>query len=490
MSTAIFFAACIAACRGLMPPLTTCRRRVVVGASRVLVCGPTRGENGQTVSDAVASALRNVEVYRWSGQGRPTTCDAAVLCCDGDESSTLEAQLAMIIESNAGSAPASVVVVAPVEKAPHDEAPSFQSWLFPAPRQATARDVAATASAAGASRVAVVRHGPLFGGDYDEPAFVEGLVRMPTLADDFGRRSARLVPGRQGGEFSTRRGTVGRAAAETVARSFEGRVEFDVRSVLGSELSDDEWRGAVDEAIEDSDLRCAFRANTTNRPGVDFDSLTDWISEGFGPLIYRMPCTRVDEGPRPIAFIRPENETNDELVKMLFWEDIDNKLEILRVGELNFTYDGTLFSAIRDRDDALIGEVEIIDAMADSFNKRFPLELPVVAEPVVAEEQVAAPARDDEPQLAVNATPADAITLSAPVVEEEAPVVSAPSAEGTPVVSAPSAEEIPVAPTTTPSKKPVVKKKKPSKVRRASVSPRTKPPPLKKASDAADDLDS
>ena len=153
---------------------------------RVAVVGPA----GDTVADAVAVRLNDADVTRCINENAGYV-DAAVVCADGGEE-----KLSTLAERCAGAR--SIVLVAPAGAADEDEGFSLPNPLKLLDGAAETNDVDEVAERCrnGGARVAVVRHGPLFGAgarDADVVAFSQGLRRAPTLVDDFGRRGARVV---------------------------------------------------------------------------------------------------------------------------------------------------------------------------------------------------------------------------------------------------------------------------------------------------------
>ena len=150
---------------------------------RVAVVGPA----GDTVADAVAVRLNDADVTRCINENAGYV-DAAVVCADGGEE-----KLSTLAERCAGAR--SIVLVAPAGAADDDEGFSLPNPLKLLDGAAETNDVEEVAERCrnGGARVAVVRHGPLFGAgarDADVVAFSQGLRRAPTLVDDFGRASA------------------------------------------------------------------------------------------------------------------------------------------------------------------------------------------------------------------------------------------------------------------------------------------------------------
>lgn len=367
----------------------------------VLVCGPKQSAaGGLTVSEYVASSLREAEVVRWEKPSTPvpavaSSCEAAVVCVDGWEEVSLEEALDAAL---AVARPDWVVVVAGDEE---DKTPG--GWFGRESSSSSASEVAAKASSAGASRVALVRHGELFGGDA-APAFVDGLKMVPTLSDEYGRRGARLSPARgAGSRASTRRATVGRVVAETLAGLAPGRADLDVRSAAGPEPNEAEWRTAVAEALAASDPRCAFRTSLGRR-NCDPKRLGDWLLDTWGPLALRkLKAAYATKGARPVAF----DKTNDALAS-LRWEDFDGA-QVSTVASLVFQVDEDLFLVSRrgGSDQALPGEVELMDSLADAFIQAFPVlqeeefeeEMPSAEDTTVdVEEEVADEVEEPRPK--------------------------------------------------------------------------------------------
>lgn len=367
-----------------------------LGLRSVVVCGPKLSASGDlTVSEFVTWSLRasGVDVVRWDGSeassGGLPTCDAAVLCSDGVESL---GKLYETFSSSKGGTPNSVVLVA------GEQPPQSGVWPFVKP-PAGIEDLASRASASGAKRVAVVRHGPLFGGQNDEPALTNGLRRTPELSDDQGRRAARLSPSRRGEfpEAPARRATVGRVAAEALELMVDGAVDFEVRSAVGPEPSDNEWRVTVAEALEASDPRCALRISIKRRE-IEPVALQDWILATWGPLALRGIKAKYSvKGARPVAFSKPE----DERLATLRWEDFDGT-DVFTVGTLDFSLDTdrAILVVTRTGDLPLPGELDLMDALADAFPQRFPIQdddkeiapppppLPLASEAGIPQDQV------------------------------------------------------------------------------------------------------
>ena len=120
---------------------------------RVAVVGPA----GDTVADAVAVRLNDADVMRCT-DGSAGYVDAAVVCADGGEE-----KLSALAERCAGAR--AIVLVAPAGSADEDEGfalPNPLKLLDGAAETNDVEEVAERCRNAG-SRVAVVRHGPLFG---------------------------------------------------------------------------------------------------------------------------------------------------------------------------------------------------------------------------------------------------------------------------------------------------------------------------------------
>lgn len=341
-----------------------------LGLRSVVVCGPKQSASGGlAVSEFVTWSLRasGVDVVRWDGSeaslGGLPACDAAVLCSDGVESL---GKLYETFSSLKGATPNSLVFVA-------GEQPSQSGvWPFVKP-PAGVEEVASRASATGAKRVAIVRHGPLFGGLTEEPALTNGLRTMPELSDDQGRRAARLSPSRRGEfpEAPTRRATVGRVAAEALELMVDGAVDLEVRSAVGPEPSDEEWRTTVAEALEASDPRCASRISIKRRE-IEPKALQDWLLATWGPLALRGIKAKYSvKGARPVAFGKPD----DQRLATLRWEDFDGN-NVITVGTLDFSLDSdrALLVVTRTAELPLPGELDLMDSLADAFPQRFPIQ--------------------------------------------------------------------------------------------------------------------
>lgn len=386
----------------------------------VLVCGPARSSSGEvTVSELVASQLERNEVVRWDGEreiesSAASKCDAAVIC--GDGTSSLEQLVNGMLSARRGMAPSSVVLVLGDESSSSEKKGGLAALLEKEPMSAEA--LAGVAADAGAKRVAVVRHGPLFGGDSDAPAFLDGLKKAPELSADFARRAVRLAPWREdsSAQQPTRRATVARVAAETLCRLEEKMVDLEVKSALGPEPTEEEWRVCVTDALAASDPRCAFRLSTAKRD-VAPALLQDWILNTWGPLVLRGLSAKYSTvGARPVAF----DSKGDDVV--LRWEEFDGK-QVSTVGTLTFSLlrENDVFLVTRESDKPLPGEVQLVDSLADALPSQFPL---VVEEEEKDEETATVeagevPAAETEEEIA----PQDstAVESSPPEEEEEQP---------------------------------------------------------------------
>ena len=120
---------------------------------RVAVVGPA----GDTVADAVAVRSNDADVTRCI-DGQAGYVDAAVVCADGGEE-----KLSTLAERCAGAR--SIVLVAPAGAADEDDGFSLPNPLKLLDGAAETNDVDEVAERCrnAGSRVAVVRHGPLFG---------------------------------------------------------------------------------------------------------------------------------------------------------------------------------------------------------------------------------------------------------------------------------------------------------------------------------------
>ena len=120
---------------------------------RVAVVGPA----GDTVADAVAVRLNDADVTRCINENAGYV-DAAVVCADGGEE-----KLSALAERCAGAR--AIVLVAPAGAADEDDGFSLPNPLKLLDGAAETNDVEEVAERCrnGGARVAVVRHGPLFG---------------------------------------------------------------------------------------------------------------------------------------------------------------------------------------------------------------------------------------------------------------------------------------------------------------------------------------
>ena len=279
---------------------------------RVAVVGPA----GDTVADAVAVRLNDADVTRCVNENAGYV-DAAVVCADGGEE-----KLSTLAERCAGAR--NIVLVAPAGAADEDDGFSLPNPLKLLD-QADTNDVDEVAERCrnGGARVAVVRHGPLFGAgarDADVVAFSQGLRRAPTLVDDFGRRGARVVSvqqnedkqdqflssgtwlglgdmdaarsdvqareGKAEPQTPARRGAVADAAAATIRRfqDLPGSVEFEVRSGSGSTSpSPEEWDAMVLSVCRDASSPEAMNKQLLPTKVWDPAQLGDWLRTEWGP---------------------------------------------------------------------------------------------------------------------------------------------------------------------------------------------------------------
>jgi len=419
---------------------------------RVAVVGPA----GDTVADAVAVRLNDADVTRCI-DGQAGYVDAAVVCADGGEE-----KLSTLAERCAGAR--SIVLVAPAGSTDEDEGFSLPNPLKLLDQADTndVEEVAERCRNAG-SRVAVVRHGPLFGAgarDADVVAFSQGLRRAPTLVDDFGRRGARVVSvqqnedkqdqflssgtwlglgdmdaarsdvqareGKAEPQTPARRGAVADAAAATIRRfqDLPGQVEFEVRSGSGSTSpSPEEWDAMVLSVCRDASSPEAMNKQLLPTKVWDPAQLGDWLRTEWGPkALMSVDATLAIRGARPVAFEQPsvQAEASGQL-GALRWETLeDDGIKI--AGRLTFTVSDKVLRATRDGPRELSGEAELVDNLIDAvddFGRSRCADVQVQAMEAAVPEVFAA----QEAQLAAEAV---APVAEAPVVEPAEVTPAAP----------------------------------------------------------------
>ena len=414
---------------------------------RVAVVGPA----GDTVADAVAVRLNDADVTRCT-DGQAGYVDAAVVCADGGEE-----KLSALAERCAGAR--AIVLVAPAGAADEDEGFSLPNPLKLLDGAAETNDVDEVAERCrnGGARVAVVRHGPLFGAgarDADVVAFSQGLRRAPTLVDDFGRRGARVVSvqqnedkqdqflssgtwlglgdmdaarsdvqareGKAEPQTPARRGAVADAAAATIRRfqDLPGQVEFEVRSGSGATSpSSEEWDAMVLAVCRERSSPEAMSKQLLPTKVWDPAQLGDWLRTEWGPkALMSVDATLAIRGARPVAFEQPsvQAEASGQL-GALRWETLEDD-GIKVAGRLTFTVSDNVLRATRDGPRELSGEAELVDNLIDAvdeFGRSRCADKQVQAMEAAVPEVFAA----QEAQLAAEAV--------APVVE--APVAAAPA---------------------------------------------------------------
>ena len=365
---------------------------------RVAVVGPA----GDTVADAVAVRLNDADVTRCI-DGQAGYVDAAVVCADGGEE-----KLSALAERCAGAR--AIVLVAPAGAVDEDEGFSLPNPLKLLD-QADTNDVDEVAERCrnGGARVAVVRHGPLFGAgarDADVVAFSQGLRRAPTLVDDFGRRGARVVSvqqnedkqdqflssgtwlglgdmdaarsdvqareGKAEPQTPARRGAVADAAAATIRRfqDLPGQVEFEVRSGSGSTSpSPEEWDAMVLSVCRDASSPEAMNKQLLSTKVWDPSQLGDWLRTEWGPkALMSVDATLAIRGARPVAFEQPsvQAEASGQL-GALRWETLEDD-GIKVAGRLTFTVSDNVLRATRDGPRELSGEAELVDNLIDAVD--------------------------------------------------------------------------------------------------------------------------
>ena len=415
---------------------------------RVAVVGPA----GDTVADAVAVRLNDADVTRCIDENAGYV-DAAVVCADGGEE-----KLSTLAERCAGAR--SIVLVAPAGAADEDEGFSLPNPLKLLD-QADTNDVEEVAERCrnGGARVAVVRHGPLFGAgarDADVVAFSQGLRRAPTLVDDFGRRGARVVSvqqnedkqdqflssgtwlglgdmdaarsdvqareGKAEPQTPARRGAVADAAAATIRRfqDLPGSVEFEVRSGSGATSpSSEEWDAMVLAVCRERSSPEAMSKQLLPTKVWDPSQLGDWLRTEWGPkALMSVDATLAIRGARPVAFEQPsvQAEASGQL-GALRWETLEDD-GIKVAGRLTFTVSDNVLRATRDGPRELSGEAELVDNLIDAvddFGRSRCADVQVQAMEAAVPEVFAA----QEAQLAAEAV------VAAPVVEAPAEVAPA-----------------------------------------------------------------
>jgi hypothetical protein len=422
---------------------------------RVAVVGPA----GDTVADAVAVRLNDADVTRCINENAGYV-DAAVVCADGGEE-----KLSALAERCAGAR--AIVLVAPAGAADEDEGFSLPNPLKLLDGAAETNDVDEVAERCrnGGARVAVVRHGPLFGAgarDADVVAFSQGLRRAPTLVDDFGRRGARVVSVQQNEEkqdqfLSTgtwlglgdmdaarsdvqaregkaepqtpaRRGAVADAAAATIRRfqDLPGTVEFEVRSGSGSTSpSPEEWDAMVLSVCRERSSPEAMAKQLLSTKIWDPAQLGDWLRTEWGPkALMSVDATLAIRGARPVAFEAPsvQAEASGQL-GALRWETLeDDGIKI--AGRLTFTLSDNVLRATRDGGRELSGEAELVDNLIDAVDDFGRSRCADVVEKAM---EAAVP----EVFAAQEAAIAEEPVVAAPAPAAAAPVAAAP-AEVTP----------------------------------------------------------
>ena len=378
------------------------RRTAALSAPRprVAVVGPA----GDTVADAVAVRLNDADVTRCINENAGYV-DAAVVCADGGEE-----KLSTLAERCAGAR--SIVLVAPAGAADEDDGFSLPNPLKLLDGAAETNDVDEVAERCrnGGARVAVVRHGPLFGAgarDADVVAFSQGLRRAPTLVDDFGRRGARVVSvqqnedkqdqflstgtwlglgdmdaatksdvqareGKAEPQTPARRGAVADAAAATIRRfqDLPGTVEFEVRSGSGSTSpSPEEWDAMVLSVCRERSSPEAMAKQLLSTKIWDPIQLGDWLRTEWGPkALMSVDATLAIRGARPVAFEQPsvQAEASGQLGS-LRWETLeDDGIKI--AGRLTFTLSDNVLRATRDGGRELSGEAELVDNLIDAVD--------------------------------------------------------------------------------------------------------------------------
>ena len=365
---------------------------------------------------------------RWSGEGQlmQESWDAAVVCADvnGGEGGSLSAFVDEFASRTKGRCPEYVVVAAKAMQEASSEKSLFGNFFQAAATEEGSFDVGSL-SEAGAKRVAVVRHGELFGSD-GLPAFQDGLKTVPTLSEDLSRRGARVGALRLGGKKTergtaldapTRRSALARVCAEAVLSRSAATgplVELQVASLLGPEPTPQAWKSLVEEALKASDKRSALRLQTITT--IDVPTLETWIFDQWGPTALRAnSATYAATGARPVAFERVLKTTkkNKEDLAVLRYEDFDGT-NINAAGSLVFSYfpDQQLLTVTRDQDDVLPGEVALMNNLADSVTQTFPQkEKTPVIPPKAPQEEVAAAAPDKEEKNEVEKAAAPKPTL-------------------------------------------------------------------------------
>jgi hypothetical protein len=410
---------------------------------RVAVVGPA----GDTVADAVAVRLNDADVTRCIDENAGYV-DAAVVCADGGEE-----KLSTLAERCAGAR--SIVLVAPAGAADEDEGFSLPNPLKLLD-QADTNDVDEVAERCrnGGARVAVVRHGPLFGAgarDADVVAFSQGLRRAPTLVDDFGRRGARVVSvqqnedkqdqflssgtwlglgdmdaarsdvqareGKAEPQTPARRGAVADAAAATIRRfqDLPGSVEFEVRSGSGSTSpSPEEWDAMVLAVCRERSSPEAMSKQLLTTKVWDPSQLGDWLRTEWGPkALMSVDATLAIRGARPVAFEPPsvQAEASGQL-GALRWETLEDD-GIKVAGRLSFTLSDNVLRATRDGPRELSGEAELVDNLIDAvddFGRSRCADVQVQAMEAAVPEVFAA----QEAQLAAEAAPVVEAPVAAP----------------------------------------------------------------------------
>ena len=355
------------------------------------------------MADAVAVRLNDADVTRCVNENAGYV-DAAVVCADGGEE-----KLSTLAERCAGAR--SIVLVAPAGAADEDEGFSLPNPLKLLDGAAETNDVEEVAERCrnGGARVAVVRHGPLFGAgarDADVVAFSQGLRRAPTLVDDFGRRGARVVSvqqnedkqdqflstgtwlglgdmdaarsdvqareGKAEPQTPARRGAVADAAAATIRRfqDLPGSVEFEVRSGSGSTSpSPEEWDAMVLSVCRERSSPEAMAKQLLSTKIWDPAQLGDWLRTEWGPkALMSVDATLAIRGARPVAFEQPsvQAEASGQLGS-LRWETLDDD-GIKIAGRLTFTLSDNVLRATRDGGRELSGEAELVDNLIDAVD--------------------------------------------------------------------------------------------------------------------------